>query len=153
MAHNIGSIPNVLALFADEQATFTVTVTSNISPSPSIIDTLQITVVSTSNSNMLDQIITETKVSTDEFLRADANNDGSVDIADAIKILGYLFLAGPADCLLAMDANDDESVDVADAISLLTNLFNGGASPPAPYPQCGDDPTPGALDCNESGCP
>ncbi len=153
VTHITGSIPAVLALFPDEQSTFTVSVNSTATPSPSIVDTLQLTVVSTSNPKMLDQIVTETTVSTDEFLRADANSDGSVDIADAIKILEYLFLAEQADCMVAMDVNDDEVVNVADAINLLGNLFSGGASPPAPYPQCGNDPTPGPLDCTESGCP
>lgn len=153
VSHTLSSIPNNVALLPDESLTFVVSVVSTASPSPSIIDTLDIIVVSNSNTNMLDQVTTETKVSTGEFIRADANSDGNVDIGDAIKILEYLFLTAPADCMVAMDVNDDEAVDVADAISLLANLFNGGASPPAPYPQCGNDPTAGALDCNDSDCP
>ena len=58
----------------------------------------------------------------------DANGDGAVDIADAIKILGYLF-AGDTDvkCLANLDTNNDRAVDIADAISVLSYLFAGGS--------------------------
>ncbi|MAW78557.1 MAG: hypothetical protein CMJ95_14410 [Planctomycetes bacterium] len=153
VAYSLGPIPGTLILLPGEQATVVVSVTSSATPSPAVVDTLEITLVSQANPNMLDQIVTETTVSTGEFLRADANSDNNVDIGDAIKILEYLFLVSQVDCLVSMDVNDDEGVDVADAINLLAILFNGGAIPPAPYPQCGNDPTPGPLDCNESGCP
>ncbi|MDE0960872.1 MAG: hypothetical protein OSB09_08835, partial [Planctomycetota bacterium] len=65
----------------------------------------------------------------------------------------HLFSGGSASCLNALDANDDGGNDVADAISLLTYLFGGGAAPTAPV-VCGQDPTPGPLDCGGfSACP
>ncbi len=92
------------------------------------------------------------------FLRADANADNSLDIADAVCVLSYLF--GPAGnpckeqiptCLDAADSNDDGAVDLADGIYILQNLFANGPAIPPPYPECGVDPTRDNLDCAE--CP
>ena len=65
----------------------------------------------------------------------DANCSGSVNIADAVCILGYLFGAATDGCktpccLANMDANDTSSlrgVDISDAITILGFLFNDGA--------------------------
>lgn len=85
------------------------------------------------------------------FIRGDANQDGSVNIADAVLILDSLF-GMPAAILLcedAADANDDEQLNIADAVSLLGFLFTPGASePPAPFPYVDRDGTGnGALGC------
>jgi hypothetical protein len=82
------------------------------------------------------------------FIRGDANNDGNVDISDVSAILG-----SPA-CPLAADVDDDGDVDSDDADYLQAYVFNpiGNPPPPAPFPDCGPDPTnpqPGD-DC--SGC-
>ena len=82
------------------------------------------------------------------FLRGDGNGDLTVDVADAVFILAYLFSGGPADCLDAIDTNDDGSNNIADAISALDFLFAGGSAPPPPFPAPGSDPTSDALDCN-----
>ena len=87
-------------------------------------------------------------VGTSLFLRGDGNGDLTVDVADAVFILAYLFSSGPGDCLDAMDVNDDGSNNIADAISALNFLFAGGAAPPPPYPTPGSDPTADSLDCN-----
>ena len=42
------------------------------------------------------------------------------------------------------------TVDISDAIMVLLHLFGGGGPLPAPFPACGEDPTPDALGCNES---
>jgi hypothetical protein len=79
------------------------------------------------------------------FIRGDANNDGSVDIADQVFLLAHLFQGGPAPvCLDAADANDDESVDVSDAVFLQLYLFGNLPLPglftlPEPFPHCGFD--------------
>ncbi len=84
----------------------------------------------------------------DKFVRADANRDGSVDVGDAITILGVLFQMTPADsCEDASDANDDETVDIADAVWTLAYLFSGGPTPPAPFPTEGPDRTGMGLFC------
>ncbi|MEM7166416.1 MAG: M12 family metallo-peptidase [Planctomycetota bacterium] len=86
-------------------------------------------------------------VDTPLFLRGDANDDGGVDVADAVRILAYLFSSGSVNCLVSLDANDDEGVDIADAVRVLAYLFSGGMAPPEPFPGPGLDPTPGALLC------
>lgn len=90
------------------------------------------------------------------FRRSDANVDGSVDIADPVAILGFLFAGDATSCALALDANDDGGVDVADPIYALAYLFQvGSAPPPPPFLACGTDPTPdGTLTCDRFGlCP
>ena len=88
------------------------------------------------------------------FIRGDSNQDGAIDIADAIRILQFLFAHGRAlPCMDAGDANDDEKVDIADAIRVLSFLFGSGVKPPLPPPnQCGPDPAGETLDCRDSLC-
>ena len=81
------------------------------------------------------------------FVRGDANADGLVDVSDAVRIIGYLFLQGePLDCRKAGDADDDGKVNINDAIRTLRHLFKGAAMP-LPREFCGPDPTPDALTC------
>ncbi len=78
------------------------------------------------------------------FHRGDSNTDGTVDISDAVAVLGYLFLGGsPLRCLEAANANDDTYIDLSDGIYILNFLFTGGPVPPspgAPPNPCGQDP-------------
>jgi len=79
------------------------------------------------------------------FVRGDANGDGDLDLADAVRVLEALFEPGamPLTCELAADANDDDAVDLADAIHLLAVLFPVGTPVAIPPPtHCGPDPTP-----------
>lgn len=93
-------------------------------------------------------------VGASQFVRGDANDDGGVDVADAISLLTYLFLSGPLPCRDAGDVDDSGALDVADPISILGYLLQGGTLPPAPFPNCGSDPTADLLDCNSSSsCP
>jgi hypothetical protein len=86
------------------------------------------------------------------FRRGDANDQGTVDIADAIWILQDLHGDGPGTpCWDAGDANDDGRFDISDAIYLLNHLFLGARPPPPPFGECGLDPTPDALPC-ETRC-
>ncbi len=88
------------------------------------------------------------------FVRGDANNDGAVDIGDAIFTLGFLFSQGtPPTCMDAADSNDDGAVDIGDAIYTLAFLFSNGAPPPPPFPAAGLDPTTGAPDVLVCGDP
>lgn len=82
-----------------------------------------------------------------EFIRADTNSTGTVDIADPLFLAAYLFSDGetPA-CLVSADVNSDLAVDVSDVISSLMHLFSGGPAPAAPYPLCGSEPSV-SLDC------
>ena len=83
-----------------------------------------------------------------KFQRGDSNADGTVNIADAIFVLTFLFGGGnPPVCVDTADANDDGVTNIADAIATLSHLF-GGAGPLAdPFGACGVDPTDDTLDC------
>lgn len=86
----------------------------------------------------------------DLFRRGDTDGNGSVELTDAILVLGYLFQGtGAPGCLETADSDDNGKVDISDAIRLLGWLFLGGEPLPAPGTQeCGRDPTPG----NPSEC-
>ncbi len=68
-------------------------------------------------------------------LCGDANNDGIVDLSDAIWLLNYLFKSGPPPIpyMCVGDVNNDDLVVVGDAIYILNYLFKGG---PPPDPNC-----------------
>jgi hypothetical protein len=69
----------------------------------------------------------------------DCTQDGIVDIADALCLLGTLFLATPValpcgetldgDNAALLDVNGDAEADVSDAVYLLLHLFGGGPPP------------------------
>jgi hypothetical protein len=83
------------------------------------------------------------------FERGDANLDGTINIADALRILGVLFLGdAKPDCEDVMDANDVGAIDISDPVYLLGFLFNGTEAPPSPFRGCGPDPSADALSCN-----
>lgn len=88
-----------------------------------------------------------------EFIRGDANDDGGLDIADAVAVLESLFVPGGAIvlCLDAADINDEGVGDISDAIALLSSLFGGG---PPLSGSCEPDSTADALDCGDyNSCP
>ena len=83
-----------------------------------------------------------------EYVRADCNDDGAVNIADAIFILNTQFQGGPAEtCTEACDANADGGLNVADSIFILSYRLLDGPPPPPPFPECGGDPTVDPLGC------
>ena len=77
------------------------------------------------------------------FHRGDADDNGILQLTDAIRILGFLFLGGPApSCLDAADADDNGTLQLTDAIRVLGYLFLGAAPPASPGPPdqpCGLD--------------
>ncbi|MEC9475816.1 MAG: PKD domain-containing protein [Planctomycetota bacterium] len=80
------------------------------------------------------------------FIRGDATYDQTVNIADAIFLLNFLFTGGDASvCPDAGDTNDDGSINIGDPINLLNFLFTSGSTIPYPYPGYGIDPTPDSL--------
>ena len=84
------------------------------------------------------------------FLRGDCNDDGDVNVSDAVCNLNWLF-GGPAPvgCAAALNTNGDAGVNITDAVSLLNFLFSDGSAPAAPYPDCG----PGMLPADMAfGC-
>jgi formylglycine-generating enzyme required for sulfatase activity len=84
-----------------------------------------------------------------EFRRGDSNDDGEVDLSDAVRILRVLFLGqGKLTCQDAADSNDDGAVDTSDAIRILTVLFLGqGVIPPPGTEACGIEATEDELVC------
>jgi len=96
----------------------------------------------------------------DPFRRGDCNDDSTRNIADPVRLLGFLFPppgspALPVVCPSACDSNDDGALNIADAVSMLGTLFPSG--PPIPWnppDSCGGDPTPDALTCpGYTSCP
>jgi hypothetical protein len=90
------------------------------------------------------------------FRRGDCNDDGTVDLSDAVFSLGSLFLGdGDPGCDDACDSNDDGVVDISDAINTLGVLFLGNGAIPLPgMTECGVDPTEDEVGCEVFGvCP
>jgi len=89
-----------------------------------------------------------------DFLPGDSNGDGSLNIADAIAVLQYLFNQLDIDCVAASDVNSDGTADISDPIYFLAYLFGQGA-PPVGGGECAPDPDPAdpPLECVNSGCP
>lgn len=94
------------------------------------------------------------RCTTPRFRRADSNNDGKVDIADAVNTLSALFLGQtPLDCADAGDSNDDGRLNITDPIVTLSALFLGQGPIPLPgVTECGIDPTDDDLGCVEYRC-
>jgi hypothetical protein len=61
----------------------------------------------------------------------DANNDGDVNVSDAVYIINYVFVGGgePQPVLACGDANDDGTVNVSDAVYIINYVFVGGGPP------------------------
>jgi hypothetical protein len=77
-----------------------------------------------------------------EFLRGDANTDGTLSISDGLAIRRFLFNGDrPPTCLDSADANDDGQINVTDYIMILNHLFLGGPPLPEPFETIGFDPT------------
>jgi hypothetical protein len=63
----------------------------------------------------------------------DANGDGNATLADAVFIVNWLFIGGPAPDPIQGDANCDGTVTLADAVFIVNWLFING-----PIPKCCD---------------
>ncbi|MDO8508134.1 MAG: hypothetical protein Q7S27_00450 [Nanoarchaeota archaeon] len=88
------------------------------------------------------------------FVRGDVNNNGNVELGDAIKILDYLYSGGQdLQCDDSGDANDNGIVDISDAIIILNYLFNGNPPSLAKPNNLGElDETYDKLSCGHSVC-
>jgi hypothetical protein len=98
----------------------------------------------------------ETAPASPVFHRGDADGNGKLEITDAVRTLGYLYLGQEAPpCLDAADAHDNGSLEITDAVRVLGFLYLGQAPPDAPGPPpepCGPD-AGGELGCESySGC-
>ena len=78
------------------------------------------------------------------FQRGDVDQNGLLELTDAVAILARLFLGADAPaCVESADTNNDGILDLTDGVVILTYLFAGGTPPAAPGPPpegCGVDP-------------
>jgi len=60
----------------------------------------------------------------------DFNGDGSINVADVVFLINYLYTSGPApDPLELGDVNRDDEVNIRDVIFLINYLFKNGPPP------------------------
>ena len=86
----------------------------------------------------LDEFVVEQLGCSPCFLRADVNEDESINITDATALLLYLFGGGPAPMVIeAADVNGSGTSNLNDVTDLLAYLFTQGTPPPAPFPVFG----------------
>ena len=107
---------------------------------------------------LLGTLVAGSQLTAMDFTRGDSNGDGTINIADAIFTLGYLFSNTVAlECMDAADANDDGLLNIADTVFGLGALHPSPGVPPLNIPQpsfCGVDPTADNLDCaSYAPCP
>jgi hypothetical protein len=62
----------------------------------------------------------------------DSNNDGTINVSDAVWIINYIFVGAshPLPETYSGDANCDEIVNVSDAVYIINYVFVGGPPPP-----------------------
>lgn len=79
----------------------------------------------TSGSSKVNMPETTSKLTISQYKKGDANNDGDVDIADAVCIVNHVVgIATPSFVEQAADVNGDGDVDIADAVRII-NLIVG----------------------------
>ena len=60
----------------------------------------------------------------------DGNNDGAINIGDAIYLVNYIFKGGSRPCRdKCTDANKDYMINIGDAVFLINRIFKGGPAP------------------------
>ena len=82
------------------------------------------------------------------FRRGFVNDDGEIDLSDAVRVLFHLFAGESILCADAADLDDDGAVAVTDAVRILEFLFRAGPAPSDPFAACGLDATEDALGCD-----
>jgi hypothetical protein len=89
-----------------------------------------------------------------EFRRGDTNNDGMLNLSDAIFIL-FNILKVPDVAVIrcddAADVNEDQKVNISDAVYLFKFLFASGPEPLPPFQRCGLD-FDATLTCQSADC-
>lgn len=74
------------------------------------------------------------------FVRGDLDENGNLDVADALGVLGFLFSGAALTCAETADVDASGGIDVADAVALLSYLFVSGSPPAFPFPNCSSYP-------------
>jgi len=89
------------------------------------------------------------------FRRGDSDDNGEVNLTDAVNVLNWLFQQGPSPgCQDAADSDDNGAANLTDAVLVLQHLFQQGAPPAAPgATDCGSDPQEDELvECSYESC-
>jgi len=69
-----------------------------------------------------------------DYLCGDVNTDEQIDLLDAVFLINYIFVGGPAPQSLALaDVNCSGSINIADVVLLINYIFRAG---PAPCTEC-----------------
>lgn len=74
---------------------------------------------------------------TPAFLRGDVDQNGSVNLGDAVVLLQHAVWGAAVGCREALDVNGSGSIDLSDAIGLLAHTFGGAPPIGQPFPDCG----------------
>lgn len=82
------------------------------------------------------------------FVRGDVEQNGHLELGDAISILSHMFLGLRLSCHDTADLDDNGEIHLSDVIYLLSHLYLGSPPPQAPYPGCGADPSADDLPCS-----
>jgi hypothetical protein len=103
----------------------------------------------------VDGTLTLTPYEGSQFIRGDVTQNGSLDIADGIGVLSFLFVGSSTTCYNSLDADDTGNISISDAVRILCAVFCPGSPPPAgPYPACGVDVDDDGGSCTAySSCP
>jgi hypothetical protein len=67
-----------------------------------------------------------------DCIPGDANNDGTVNVGDAVYIIAYVFKGGPPPLpyeTCSGDANGDCQCNIGDAVYIIAYVFKGGSDP------------------------
>lgn len=83
----------------------------------------------------------ESNIIADDCSPGDANDDGQVNVGDAVYLIAYIFKGGPAPQpheICNGDANCDCQPNVGDAVYIIGYVFKGGP-PPCSYGTWFDD--------------
>ena len=107
-------------------------------PSPGVVNSITIEGNSVEPVHEIPLVIARAAGSS-RFLRGDANGDGRLHIADAVRMIHSLIRRGPpSPCPSAADANGDGRASFMDPVYLVQFLFRRGPPPSAPFPDCGE---------------
>jgi hypothetical protein len=72
---------------------------------------------------------------TNYYICGDADASDGISVADAVRIINYIFASGqPPNPLAAGDADCSGEVSISDAVYLIGYIFGGGPPPCASCP-------------------
>ncbi len=93
--------------------------------------------------------VTSTVITSEGFIRGDADGDGDINIGDAVLNLLHQFRGVAVECQDALDTDDSGTLELGDALGLLNHIYFAADPPVAPYPHFGFDGTEDDLICDE----